>query len=475
MSTTRLRSVLAHLAVATVTTGMLASLTMSTSSSEDDEASTSQRPHRDREVVRMLRAVDADNMRRIVDELAGFGTRHTLSAQHDPDRGVGAAADWLTEEFEQIAETAEARMTVEQQTFTQQPTDRVPEPTEITNVVATLHGTDPAAANRMYVIGGHYDSRCTDVMDAECDAPGANDDASGVAGAVEAARVLAPYEHDATIVFAGFSGEEQGLLGAYHFAENAVEQGYDIQGVLNNDMIGNTVGGNGRSDDGTIRVFSEGVPSDETEEEADTRRSVGGEMDGRSRQLSRFIAEVGQIYTPDLNVWEIARRDRFGRGGDQTPFLEEGFPAVRLTEPHENYEQQHQDVREEDGMIYGDLPRFVDEQYMARVNELNVATLVTLARAPSTPDNVGLVTNAEDAYSTTLQWEANPPADGAGYEVVWRDTMATRWTNSERVADATSHTVQDVSKDNYMFGVRAVDVDGNRSPVAYPEPQRARQ
>jgi hypothetical protein len=430
-------------------------------------------PRRNAEIARMLSEIDARNVERTIRKLVSFGTRNTLSAQDNPARGIGAARDWLFAEFQQAAAASGGRMTVEKQSFLQEaqppPRGRVPKPTTLTNVVATLRGTQPESAGRVYVVSGHYDSMCTSPTDAECDAPGANDDASGTAAVLEMARVMAKRSFDATIVFMTVPGEEQGLLGATHFAEEAKKSGMNIEGMITNDIVGNSLGGNGVRDRKTLRVFSEGVPSNETEEEARTRRSVGGENDSASRQLARFIKEVGDLYLKDFQVKLFYRRDRYGRGGDHIPFLERGYAAVRFTEPNEDFTHQHQNVRTENGVVYGDLPEFVDFEYVANVARANCAALASLALAPARPKNVGINTRRL-SVDTDLQWDANAEPDVAGYEIVWRDTTEPAWTNSRWVGGVTSYTAKGMSKDNYFFGVRAVDREGNRSPVTYPRP-----
>src|SRR6201988_2982281 len=306
-------------------------------------------PVRNRNIANLVREIDARNIEATIRQLVSFGTRNTLSEQNDPKRGIGAARDWLYAEFLKAAEASNGRMTVEKQSYEQPKAQRVPQPTIITNVVATLKGSKPEGTDRVYVVSGHYDSMCNSPTDAKCDAPGANDDASGTAAVLEMARVMAKYEFDATIVFMAVPGEEQGLLGATYYAEQAKQKNWTIDAMFTNDIIGNTLGGNGVRDRGTVRVFSEGVPSNETTAEANTRRSVGGENDSTSRQLARFIKETADSYVPQLKVTMIYRRDRYGRGGDHQPFLERGFPAVRFTEPNEEFRHQHQNVRIENG------------------------------------------------------------------------------------------------------------------------------
>jgi hypothetical protein len=428
---------------------------------------------RNQEVARIVSEINASNIERTIRKLVSFGTRNTLSAQDKPARGIGAARDWLYGEFLRASEVSGGRMTVEKQSFEQQPGKypRIARATPLTNIVATLRGTQPASANRIYVVSGHYDSMCTSPTDAECDAPGANDDASGTAAVLEMARVMAKYEFDATIIFMAVAGEEQGLVGSGYFAEQAKQKKLDIEAMFTNDIVGNTLGGNNVRDRRTLRVFSEGVPSAETNDEANVRRGVGGENDSASRQLARFIKETGARYVPAMNVMMVYRRDRYLRGGDHIPFLERGYAAVRFTEPNEEYKHQHQNVRVENGVQYGDLPEFVDFAYIAQVARVNAANLAALALAPARPKNVGIVTTRL-TNDTDLKWDANTEPDLAGYEIVWRDTTSPVWTNSRMVGRVITYTMPGMSKDNYFFGVRAVDKQGNRSPVSYPRPMR---
>lgn len=420
------------------------------------------------QIPRIVAEINPKNIENTIRKLVSFGTRNTLSEQNDPNRGIGAAREWLYAEFQKAAAQSEGRMTVEKQTFEQPKAQRVPQPTMLTNIVATLKGTQPESTNRVYVVSGHYDSMCGSPTDAKCDAPGANDDASGTAAVLEMARVMAKYKFDATIVFMTVPGEEQGLLGATYFAEQAKKNNMDIEGMFTNDIVGNSLGGNGVRDAHTIRIFSEGVPSNETPQEAMTRRSVGGENDSQSRQLARFIKEIGERYVTGMKVWMIYRRDRYGRGGDHQPFLERGFSAVRFTEPNENYQHQHQNVRTENGIKFGDLPEFVDFAYIAGVARVNAAALAGLASAPARPKTVTFPTSLSN--DTPIKWEANKEPDLAGYEIVWRDTTAAVWTNSQPVGNVLTFTMKGMSKDNYFFGVRSIDKDGNRSPVTYPRP-----
>src|SRR2546423_3945836 len=421
---------------------------------------------RNPQISKIVSEIDPRNIELTIRKLVGFGTRNTLSDQNDPNRGIGAARDWLYAEFQKAAAASAGRMTVEKQTFEQPKAARVPQPTMLTNIVATLKGTQPESANRVYVVSGHYDSMCSNPSDAKCDAPGANDDASGTAAVLEMARVMAKYKFDATIVFMTVPGEEQGLFGATHFAEEAKKSNMDIEAMFTNDIIGSSLGGNGVHDPHTVRVFSEGVPSNETTQEATTRRSVGGENDSASRQLARFIKETGETYVAGMKVWMIYRRDRYGRGGDHQPFLERGYAAVRFTEPNEDYHHQHQNVRIQDGIQYGDLPQFDDFKYIADVARVNAASLAALASAPARPKNVVFPNSLSN--DTPIKWDDNKEPDIAGYEIVWRDTTEAVWTHSRSIGVATTYTMKGMSKDNYFFGLRAVDKQGNRSPVSYP-------
>ncbi len=429
----------------------------------------SQKPKPDPLIAKMLKDVSATRIEADIRKLVSFGTRNTLSEQDNPTRGIGAARDWLFSEFEKISTACGNCLTIEKQSFTQPKAARVPEPTVLTNVVATLKGTtDP---DRIYVVSGHYDSMCTSPTDAKCDAPGANDDASGTAAVVEMARIMSKQKYDATIIFMAVPGEEQGLLGARYFAVQALEKKMNIEAMFTNDIVGGVTTNKSSPDRNKVRVFAEGVPSNETEQQANTRRSVGGENDSPARQLARYIKETADIYSPKFGVMMIYRRDRYGRGGDHIPFLENGFPAVRFTEPNEDYNHQHQNVRTENGQFYGDTPEFVDFGYVANVVKVNAASLARLALAPGKPRNVGIVT-ARLGNDTELKWDASTEADIAGYEIVWRETTSPIWTNSLAVGNVTSHVMKNMTKDNSFFGVRAVDIAGNKSPVVYPRPTR---
>ncbi|RYJ29181.1 leucine aminopeptidase-related protein [Streptomyces sp. L-9-10] len=437
----------------------------STGREAGDRPVTAQAP--DRELRELLKEIDRDRIEATVRRLAAFGTRHTLSTQDDPERGIGAARDWIHAELRRYAEASGGRMTVELQSYIQEPASRIPVATRITNVVATLRGSvDPG---RVHVVSGHYDSRATDVMDAVSDAPGADDDASGVAVAMELARVMASRRPAATIVFAAVAGEEQGLYGAAHMAERFKAAGADVRAMFTNDIVGSSRADDGTRDPYTVRLFAEGVPTSETPQQAATRRSIGGENDSATRQLARFVRDVASNDATGMDVRVVYRRDRYLRGGDHIPFLERGYSAARFTEPAEDFAHQHQDVRVEDGRQYGDLPEFCDFGYIARVARVNGAVLWTLAQAPGTPRGVKIVTSSL-TNATELVWERGTEPDLAGYEVVWRETTEPEWTHVIRAGDATRHTV-DLSKDNVFFGVRAVNRAGHRSPVTFPAPQ----
>ncbi|WP_328495547.1 M20/M25/M40 family metallo-hydrolase [Streptomyces sp. NBC_00414] len=420
-----------------------------------------------RELRALLREIDPDRIEATVRRLVSFGTRHTLSTQDDPDRGIGAARDWILAEMRSYAARSGGRMTAELQSYVQEPAPRVPTATRITNVLATLRGS--VTPERVYVVSGHYDSRVTDVMDATSDAPGADDDASGVAVAMELARVMATRRPAATIVFAAVAGEEQGLYGAAHMASRFKAAGADVQAMFTNDIVGASRADDGTRDPYTIRLFAEGVPTSETPEQAATRRSVGGENDSPSRQLARFVRDTADNPATGMRVRVVYRRDRYRRGGDHIPFLEQGYPAARFTEPAEDFAHQHQDVRVEDGKQYGDLPEFCDFPFTARVARVNAAALWTLAQAPAAPRDARILTAAL-TNSTQLVWSRGSEPDLAGYEVVWRETTAPEWTHVIPVGDVTSHEV-DLSKDNVFFGVRALNRAGLRGPVSFPSPQ----
>lgn len=418
-------------------------------------------------VHRLVGEVRAERLRAGVEALVGFGTRHTLSDTISETRGVGAARRWVEREFQAIGRDCGGCLEVVLlgQTVTAPP--RIPNPTEVVNVVAIQRGTtDP---DRVIVITGHLDSRVTDVMNATDDAPGANDDASGVAALIEAARVLSKERFPATLVYAALTGEEQGLHGARILAEYARDRGWRVMANLNNDMVGNIAGQSGVIDNTRIRVFAEGTRTLETQAEADSRRYNGGEVDSPSRNLARFIDGIADRYLTNFDVEMIYRTDRYGRGGDQVAFLRLGFPAVRITEGSENYDRQHQDLRTENGVVYGDTIDGVDFDYLAQATRLNVATMAAMARAPAPPTGVSIAGAVQP--DTTLRWTAVPGA--AGYRVWWRSTTAPQWTHSRWAGAANELVLRGVVIDDFFFGVSAVSADGHESPVVFPGPAGA--
>ncbi|MBZ5735609.1 M28 family metallopeptidase [Nocardioides sp. TRM66260-LWL] len=417
------------------------------------------------ELRAILREIDPRRIRRTIETLVSFGTRHTLSSQDDPRRGIGAARDWIEAELRRIATTSGGRMVVDVPSYVQQPASRIPTPTRISNVRATLHGgTDP---DRVYVVSGHYDSRASDVMDAVSDAPGADDDASGVAVSLELARVMATRRPDATIVFLAVAGEEQGLYGSTFTAQQYRADGTDVQGMFTNDIVGASRGDDGSVDDRTVRLFAEGLRRPPTDDDL-ARLAVDGENDSPARELARFVGEVAGREVTGMDVQVVYRLDRYLRGGDHLSFLRAGYPAARFTEPAEDFAHQHQDVRVEDGRQYGDLVEFCDMDYIARVARVNGAALWSLATAPGTPRDV-VVDTAALTNDTTLRWTRDPAA--TGYEVVWRPTTEPTWTHVIPVGAVSSATI-DLSKDDVVFGVRALGAGGRRSPAAFPLPAR---
>jgi hypothetical protein len=419
-----------------------------------------------------LRQVSAERIRANIEKLASFGTRLTLSAQ-DPasiaaGRGIGAAREWIKAEFERYARDCGGCLEVKTDSFTEAAADRIPQPTEITNVYAVLKGTDAENANRIVLVTGHYDSRPSDTLDVKADAPGANDDASGTAVSLECARVLSKLKFPATIIFLTVAGEEQGLNGSRHFAKVAKDQGWNLEAVLNNDIVGGDK--SAEQDHSVVRVFSEGLPASATEQEIRRIRGLGGENDSGSRQLARYIADVGRTYEAGVKPVLVFRLDRYLRGGDHSAFNQQGFAAVRFTEFREDFHHQHQNVRVESGIEYGDLAKFVDFDYVAQVARLNAATLASLASAPAPPANVHLLTKDLENDST-LAWEASPGGRAAEYEVLWRATTSPEWEHVQKVGTVTRATLK-LSKDNLIFAVRAVDAEGHRSLPVVPVPER---
>lgn len=439
--------------------------------------------------------IHAAHIQETIETLVGFGTRNTLSSMETDlpkGKGINAAADWIAGQFQAISKECGGCLEVKRDVFIADSTSggpwagRVPRPTQITNIYAVLRGTDPAETDRIVLVTGHYDSRDLNVLDARGTAPGANDDASGVAVSLECARVLSKLHFPATIVFAAVAGEEQGLLGSAHLAHMARQEGWRIEAVLNNDIVGgNTTPGDTLQLKDRVRVFSEGVPVTATVEEERRIRALGEENDSPSRELARAIADTGRTYFPAkgkaaFEAFLVSRPDRYMRGGDHSSFNHEGFAAVRFTEWREDYNHQHQNVviptAGSGQPILGDLPQFVDYNYVAQVARLNAATLATLAAAPDEPQKVAVVIkNRTLTDDTTLSWE--PPA-GAGanvhYEVLWRETTAPDWQFMKTVqpqepGEPVSVTLP-ISVDNVVFGVRSVDAKGHASPAVTPGP-----
>lgn len=413
--------------------------------------------------------VSADRIENDIRILAGFDNRHTMSDTTSNTRGIGAARRWIKKEFETISEACGGCLYVFYVSDEVGGENRIPDPVNIVNVVAVQRGT--ADPDRIVMMTGDIDSRASDVMDAETDSPGANDNASGMAGTIEAARVLSKHEFPGTIVHAGLSGEEQGLFGGQILAEYAIENNWRIKAVLNNDMIGNIEGINGVINNTTARVFSEGTRANETESEATLRRFTGGEVDSPSRNLARYIHTMGHHYIDNLDVMMIYRLDRFGRGGHHRPFNDVGFPAVRVMETNEHYDRQHQDIRVEDGIEYGDVIEGVDFDYAAKLTALNVVSLAGMAKAPNPPVNVEISGAVQP--STTLSWDALDPQlnpNLEGYKIYWRLTTSPVWTHVRPTGNVTEYTLENIVIDNYYFGVASVSEDGYESPVVFPGP-----
>ena len=417
-----------------------------------------------------LKQVSAEKIRTNIEKLVSFQTRSTLSAQ-DPTsitagHGIGAAREWIKSEFERYSRDCGGCLEVKTDTFTEGPADRIPNPTTITNVYAILKGVDPENAKRIVLVTGHYDSRNSDTLDTTGIAPGANDDASGTAVSLECARVLSKLKFPATVIFLTVAGEEQGLNGSGHFAKMAKSEGWNIEAALNNDIVGGDR--NSQQDPSVVRVFSEGVPSTATEAELKLIRNLGGESDSSSRQIARYIAEVGRTYDVGVKPMLVFRLDRYLRGGDHISFSQQGFAAVRFTEYREDYHHQHQNIRSENAIEYGDVPKFVNFDYVANVARLNAATLASLAAGPAPPAKVRLVTK-ELENDSTLTWEPSPGANA--YEVLWRATTSAEWEQTLNVGNVTT-TKLPISKDNVIFAVRAVDKEGHRSLPVLPTPER---
>jgi hypothetical protein len=424
----------------------------------------------DSRIAAALQQVSAERIRANIEKLVSFGTRSTISAQ-DPasiaaGRGIGAAREWIKSEFERYSKDCGGCLEVKTDSFTEPAAERIPQPTEITNVYAVLKGTDAENAKRILLVTGHYDSRNSDTFNVKDDAPGANDDGSGTAVSLECARVLSKLKFPATIIFLTVAGEEQGLNGSQHFAKMAKEQGWNLEAALNNDIVGGDK--SPEQDNAVVRLFSEGIPSAATEQDIRRIRGLGGENDSASRQLARYIVDVGRAYDVAVKPMLVFRLDRYLRGGDHSSFNQLGFTAVRFTEFREDFNHQHQNVRTENGIEYGDLAKFVNYDYVAHVARLNAATLASLASAPAPPANVHVLTrNLEN--DSTLTWEASPRA--TGYEVLWRATTSPEWEHVQKYGNVLRATMK-LSKDNVIFAVRVLDADGHRSLPVVPLPER---
>jgi hypothetical protein len=419
----------------------------------------------------LIRQIDPNRIQATITKLVSFGTRHTASSQTDPNRGIGAATQWVTDQMNSFAANSNGRMTVQQQTFVQPVSSTIPVPTTITNVIATIQGT--ATPERFYVVTGHLDSRVSDVLNFTDDAPGADDDGSGVAVVLELARLFATHQFPGTLVLATVAGEEQGLYGSSHMAQQMAAAGNDVQGMFSNDIVGASQAFDGtKPDPRTVRLFVEGIPTAVTPNQIALMQSVGGENDGMTHQLARFVQDVAPFSLTGMNIRVVWRRDRYLRGSDHISFQQHGYPAARLTEPRENFAHEHQDVRVENGTQFGDLEKFVDFDYTARVAAVNAAALWALATNPATPKKVEIHTAPPAGFPgtnlTSLDWAANPESNITGYEVVMRETTSPVWTSAIPVGNVTAVTLN-ISKDNVQFGVRAVDSSGNRSPVGFPQ------
>jgi hypothetical protein len=430
--------------------------------------------HTDPHIAEAIRQVSAERIGLAINKLVRFGNRSTISPQDEyaikAGNGIGAAREWIKAELERYSKECGGCLEVKTDAFTEKPAERIPKPTEITNVYAVLRGSDPAQADRIVLVTGHYDSRNSDTLNGTDPAPGANDDASGTAVSLECARVLsqaaAKLKFPATIIFLTVAGEEQGLNGSQHFAQMAKQQGWKIEAALNNDIVGGNLGAG--QDASVVRVFSEGLPAVASDADIKRIRALGGENDSPSRELARYIADVGRSYDAGVKPLLIFRLDRFLRGGDHYSFNQQGFPAVRFTEFREDFDHQHQTPRTENGIEYGDLVKYVDFEYVAHVARLNAATLASLASAPAAPANVKMATKNLD-NDTILAWE--PSSGASSYEVVWRATNAADWEYVQTISKAGRATLP-VSKDNVIFGVRAVDRAGHRSLPVLPTPER---
>ncbi len=429
-------------------------------------------PPKNPDIAKIVKEISAKNIEATIRKLVSFETRNSLSDTTSDTKGIGAARRWIKSELERCNAASGGRMKVEFDEHLAPVSPRIPKPTPIINVVATLPGEQAESRDRIYLVSGHYDSMRGSPLDADGAAPGANDDASGTAAVIELACVMSKYKFNATLMFMTVAGEEQGLLGSTFFAKAAKAKGLNIAGMITNDIIGNTKGSDGKVVKNRVRLFAEGVtPMKEMSDEMLTLIRTGGENDSTPRQLARFIKQAAERHVPKMTVDIIYRRDRFLRGGDHSPFLDAGFAAVRFTEPNEDFRHQHQNVRMENGVQYGDLPEFVDFAYVADVARVNAAALASLANSPSAPREVQME-NLFLENNTTFRWQANPEPNVTGYRVLWRDTKAPFWQHFEDFGNVTRATVIGVSKDNVVFGLQALDKSGNASVSTFPKPFR---
>ncbi len=455
-------------------TFLLAAAALAATARSAEVAPPAPAPVVDPDIAKIVSDVSAERIQRSIYVLASFKTRHTLSDPLPSGDGIGGAVSWIRAEFERASAESGGRLKVELDSFEQPPAPpRIPQQVQITNVVATLPGSDPDSAGRMLVVSGHYDSRASSPLDAASPAPGADDDASGTASVLELARVLSHFKFRATIVFLAVAGEEQGLNGSTHWAQGAKARQADIEAMLDNDIIGSSRSESGKVDRASVRLFAQGVPPVAAPDDGLLALiRAGGENDTPPRELARAIREIAAAYVPSMSVRVIYRADRYLRGGDHLPFLERGYPAVRFTEPAEDFRRQHQDVREEKGVQYGDTIDHVDFAYTADVARVNAAALAVLARAPAPPRGVQIEA-ARLENETTLRWAASSEPDLAGYRIVWRETTSPYWEHAVDVPkDATRATVPGVSKDNVVFGVEAFDAAGHASPAVFPSARR---
>lgn len=421
---------------------------------------------RDPEIEQMVKEVSADSLKSYINKLVSFGTRSTLSSTTDKKKGIGAAREWVVQRFNEFAKSSKGRMIAYLDTTTIAADGRrIDVPINLANAMAVLKGTDPND-DRIYIISGHLDSRVTDVMNRTSDAPGANDDGSGVAAVMECARIMSKHSFQATIVFVAVSGEEQGLFGSAYLANEAKTKNWNVDAMLNNDIMGSNNSNETNIIDNTrLRVFSEGISVLDTGRALSIVRNLGLENDSRSRQLARYVKEIGERYVDNLEVVMIYRSDRFLRGGDHLPFLQKGYAAVRLTEMNENYDHQHQDLITDKGVVYGDLPGFMDFEYLRKNTGINLSALANLAKAPSVPQNVTIeVRNLTN--TTTLNWKAPKNGKVKGYYVLMRETTSPVW-QKKIFTNETTITLP-YSKDNYFFAVQSVNETGNESLPVIP-------